>query len=73
MLLGKLRLSPSQAIETYMKLKPVLSIGPAKNEEERKENTEILEKALADILGDTGLDAKTLMQPMNQSMLEGKV
>lgn len=52
-------MSPSQALEAYMKLLPYLAVGPAKDDEERKRNTEAFEAAFTKILIDTGLSADT--------------
>jgi hypothetical protein len=60
-LVGRLRLSPSQAIEAYMKLVPVMPNEPAKNDEERKRNTEAFKTVFVEILNEVGFDQSTPM------------
>ena len=60
-LIGRLRLSPSKAIEAYMKLAVVMPKEPAKDEDERKENTEEFKAAFIEVLEDAGFDQDTPM------------
>jgi hypothetical protein len=60
-LIGRLRLSPSKAIEAYMKLAAVMPNAPAKDDEERKRNTEAFRNIFLDILHEAGFDADTPM------------
>jgi hypothetical protein len=60
-LIGRLRLSPSKAIEAYMKLATVMPNGPAKDDEERKRNTEAFSDMFLGILQEAGYDADTPM------------
>ena len=60
-LLGRLGLKSSEAIEAYQKLEPALSVGPAKDDEERKRNSEAFEAAFREVLSDAGLEADTPM------------
>ncbi len=60
-LIGRLRLSPSKAIEAYMKLAAVIPNAPAKDDEERKRNTEAFKTTFVDILREVGLDHDTPM------------
>lgn len=55
LLLGRLGLSPSQAIEAYTKLLPALSVKPAENRSKLEENTQIFETAFENVLTDAGL------------------
>ena len=60
-LLGRLGLKSSEAIEAYQKLEPALSVGPAKDDEERKRNSDAFEAAFREVLSDAGFEADTLM------------
>ncbi len=60
-LIGRLRLSPSKAIEAYMKLETVIPKEPAKDDEERKKNTEKFKAAFVEVLEDAGFDQNTPM------------
>jgi hypothetical protein len=60
-LIGRLRLPPSKAIEAYMKLAAVMPNAPAKDDEERKGNTEAFRKTFIDILKEAGLGPDTPM------------
>ena len=60
-LLGRLGLKVSEAIEAYQKLEPALSVGPAKDDEERKRNSEAFEAAFREVLSDAGFEADTPM------------
>ena len=59
--LGRLGLTPKQAIEAYLKLEPALSVGPAKDDEERKRNSEAFNAAFIEVLSDANLDADAPM------------
>jgi hypothetical protein len=54
-------LTPSQAINAYLKLEPSLSVGTAKDDQERKRNSEAFETAFREVLVDSGLEADALM------------
>jgi hypothetical protein len=60
-LIGRLRLSPSNAIEAYEKLVPVIPTHAAKGEEERKTNTEAFKAVFVKVLEDAGFDKNTPM------------
>jgi hypothetical protein len=60
-LIGRLRLSPSKAIEAYMKLVAVMPNEPAKDDEERNGNTEKFKTAFVEVLEDAGFDQNTPM------------
>jgi hypothetical protein len=60
-LIGRLRLSPSKAIEAYLKLVAVIPNEPAKDDEERKLNTEKFKAVFMEVLGDAGFDENTPM------------
>jgi hypothetical protein len=60
-LIGRLRLSPSNAIEAYMKLVAEMPNEPAKNDEERKKNTEEFKAAFVEVLEGAGFDQQTPM------------
>ena len=60
-LLGRVGLTPSQAIDAYQKLEPSLSVGPAKDDQERKRNSEAFETAFSEVLSDAGLEADAPM------------
>ena len=60
-LLGRLGLNSSEAIEAYQKLEPALSVGPAKDDEERKRNSEAFEAAFREVLSDAGFEADAPM------------
>jgi hypothetical protein len=59
--LGRLELTPAEAIEAYLKLEPVLSVGPAKDDEERKRNSKAFEAAFIQVLLDAKLEADAPM------------
>jgi hypothetical protein len=59
--LGRLGLTPTEAIDAYMKLEPALSVGPAKDYEERKRNSEAFEAAFIQVLSDAKLEADAPM------------
>jgi hypothetical protein len=60
-LIGRLRLSPSKAIEAYMKLETVMPKEPAKDDEQRTINTGKFKAAFAEVLEDAGFDENTPM------------
>jgi hypothetical protein len=60
-LIGRLRLSPSKAIEAYMKLVAVIPKEPAKDDDERKINTEEFKAVFLEVLEDAGFDQNTPM------------
>jgi hypothetical protein len=64
-LIGRLRLSPSQAIEAYMKLEAVMPSKPANGEEERKRNSTLFKTAFLEVLKDAGFEADTPMVDEN--------
>ena len=61
-LIGRLRLSPSKAIEAYEKLVLVIPTQAAKSEEERRINTEAFKVVFVKVLEDAGFDENTPMQ-----------
>jgi hypothetical protein len=60
-LIGRLRLSPSKAIEAYMKLVWALPTEPAKDDEERKRNTEAFKVAFTEVLEEAGFEPNAPM------------
>jgi hypothetical protein len=60
-LLGRMGLTPSQAIDAYLKLEPSLSVGPAKDDQERKSNSDAFEAIFCEVLADTGLEVDAPM------------
>jgi len=60
-LIGRLRLSASRAIEAYEKLVPVIPTRAAKSEEERNSNTEAFKAVFIEVLESVGFDQNTLM------------
>jgi hypothetical protein len=56
-----MQLTPSQAIDAYLKLDSALSVQPTKDEDERRRNTEAFKKAFTEVLEDTGFSASTPM------------
>ena len=60
-LIGRLRLPPSKAIEAYMKLAAVMPNAPAKDDEQRKRNTEAFRMTFIEILKEAGLGPDTPM------------
>jgi hypothetical protein len=69
-LLGRMGLTSSEAINAYRKLEPVLSVEPTKDDEERKRNSEAFEMAFREVLSDAGFDADTPM--ITTDMTKGK-
>lgn len=61
LLIGKLRLTTSKAIEAYAKLSSALPIEPAKDDEERRENSSKFEQVFIEVLEDAGYDANSPM------------
>jgi hypothetical protein len=64
-LIRRLRLSPSQAIEAYMKLDAVMPKEPAKDDEERSRNSEAFKTAFLEVLNEGGFEADTPMADGN--------
>ena len=60
-LIGRLRLSPSKAIEAYMKLVAVIPNEPAKDDDTKKMNTEEFRAAFMEVLEDAGFNEYTPM------------
>jgi hypothetical protein len=60
-LIGRLRLSPSQAIEAYMKLEAVMPKKPAEDDEERSQNSAAFKTAFIQVLKEAGFEADTPM------------
>jgi hypothetical protein len=60
-LVGRLRLSPSRAIESYLRLVPVIPTQAATSDEERKSNTEAFKVVFIQVLESAGFDRNTLM------------
>jgi hypothetical protein len=65
-LIGRLRLTLSHAIEAYMKLEAVMPKKAAKNEEERKKNSMAFKAAFTEVLEEAGFEADTPM--LNENM-----
>jgi hypothetical protein len=61
LLIGRLRLTASKALEAYMKLMPALSVKPTNNDEERKRNTVLFETLFLEVLSDAGFEADSSM------------
>jgi hypothetical protein len=64
-LIGRLRLTPSHAIEAYMKLEAVMPKSPAKDEKERKKNSMAFKAAFEEVLKEAGFEADTPMEDEN--------
>jgi hypothetical protein len=64
-LIGRLRLSPSQASEAYMKLEAVMPKKPAKDDEERSQNSTVFQTAFLEVLNEAGFEAETPMVDEN--------
>jgi hypothetical protein len=64
-LIGRLRLSPSQAIEAYVKLEAVMPKNPAKDEQERSQNSTAFKTAFVEVLKEAGFEADTPMVDEN--------
>ena len=54
-------MTTSKAIKVYMKLMPVMPIEAAKDEQERKDNTESFKAVFIDVLKDAGLEPNAPM------------
>ena len=64
-LIGRLRLSPSQAIEAYVKLEAVMPTKPAKDDAERSRNSAAFRTAFVEVLKEAGFEADTPMVDEN--------
>jgi hypothetical protein len=60
-LVGRMRLPVSKAIEAYVKLVRVIPTEPAKDEEEKKHNTEAFKSVFLEVLKEADCDQDTLM------------
>jgi hypothetical protein len=60
-LIGRLRLSPSSAIEAYIRLVPIIPTQAARSDEERKGNSEAFKAVFIEVLEDAGFDKNTPM------------
>jgi hypothetical protein len=60
-LIGRMRLTPSHAIEVYMKLEAVMPKKPAKDEKEKEENSMAFKTAFEEVLKEAGFEADTPM------------
>jgi hypothetical protein len=60
-LIGRLRLSPSQAIKAYTKLVRALPTEPAKDDNEKNRNTEVFKAAFTEVLKEAGFEPDTPM------------
>jgi hypothetical protein len=60
-LIGRLRLTLSHAIEAYMKLEAVIPKKAAKDEKERKKNSMAFKAAFEEVLKEAGFKADTPM------------
>jgi hypothetical protein len=60
-LIGRLRLSPSTAIEAYMKLEAVLPPKSARDNQERTQNSMAFEMAFMEVLKEAGFEVDTPM------------
>ena len=60
-LIGRLRLSPSRAIESYLRLVPVIPTQAATSDEERQRNTEAFREVFIEVLEGCGFDQNTPM------------
>jgi hypothetical protein len=56
-LIGRLRMSPSQAIKAYMKLEEVIPKKPAKDDQERSQNSMAFKTAFLEVLTEAGFEA----------------
>ena len=59
--IGRLRMSTSKAIEAYQKLVSVIPTQAAKSEEEMKSNAEAFKAVFIDVLEEAGFDQNTAM------------
>jgi hypothetical protein len=60
-LIGRLRLSPSRAIEAYIRLVPAIPTRAAKSDEEKERNTEAFTAVFVEVLEDAGFNQNTPM------------
>jgi len=60
-LIGRLRLSPSRAIESYFRLVPVIPTQAATSDEERRKNAEAFREVFIEVLEGAGFDQNTPM------------
>jgi hypothetical protein len=60
-LTGRMHLSPSQAIEAYMKLEAVMPTEPAKDDEERSRNSTAFKTAFIEVLKEASFEPDTPM------------
>jgi hypothetical protein len=60
-LLGRLRLPPSQAIEAYMKLEAAMPTKSAKDDQERSQNSTAFKTAFLEVLMEAGFEADAPM------------
>jgi hypothetical protein len=60
-LIGRLRLSPSQAIKAYVKLEAVMPTKPAKDDQERGQNSTAFKTAFLEVLKEAGFEANAPM------------
>jgi hypothetical protein len=64
-LIGRLRLPLSQGIEAYMKLDAVMPKTPAKNEQERSQNSTAFKRVFIEVLKEAGFEADAPMVDEN--------
>jgi hypothetical protein len=64
-LMGRLRRSPSQAIEAYMKLEAVMPKRPANNDQERSQNSVAFKTVFLEVLKEAGFEPDTPMVDEN--------
>jgi hypothetical protein len=64
-LIGRLRLSPSQAISAYKKLDAAIPTKPAKDGQERTRNTIVFAAAFLEVLREAGFEADAPMVDEN--------
>ena len=60
-----MRLSPSQAIEAYMKLEAVMPTEPGKDDAKRSRNSTAFRTAFVEVLKEAGFEADTPMVDEN--------
>jgi hypothetical protein len=60
-LLGRMGLTASQAINAYQKLEPILSVQSTKDEDERRRNTEAFKTVFTGVLEKAGFTADSPM------------
>jgi hypothetical protein len=64
-LIGRLRLSPSQAIEAYMKLETVIPKNPAKDDKARTQNSIEFKAVFTEVLKEAGFEPDAPMVDEN--------